>query len=120
VAKAAEVWIWDTLVGAVVWDESRAPAIGGFEFGPEFCAIGLQISPLDMPAVPGSVYAFPGLNPKAFKNLPPCLSDCLPDDFGNAVIDAWLSRQGEDPRRFSPVDLLLYIGQRGMGTGTQT
>jgi serine/threonine-protein kinase HipA len=115
VAKIAHVYLWDTLVGAVLWDETQTPATGTFEFDAAFTEIGLQIAPLTMPAVPNEVYAFPSLNPKAFKFLPPCLSDCLPDDFGNAVIDAWLAASGRDPRQFSPVERLLYIGTRGMG-----
>lgn len=114
-AKIAQVYLWDTLVGAVFWDDTQSPATGTFEFDQAFTEIGLEIAPLTMPAVPGEVYAFPSLNPKAFKSLPPCLSDCLPDDFGNAVIDAWLAASGRDPRQFSPVERLLYIGSRGMG-----
>lgn len=114
-SKVAEVYLWDTLVGAVLWDDTQSPATGTFEFDPSFTEIGLQIAPLTMPAKPNEVYAFPSLNSKAFKYLPPCLSDCLPDDFGNAVIDAWLASTGRDPKLFSPVERLLYIGTRGMG-----
>ncbi|MCU1716832.1 type II toxin-antitoxin system HipA family toxin [Pseudomonas sp. 5P_3.1_Bac2] len=114
-AKIAQVYLWDTLVGAVLWDENQSPATGTFEFDPAFTEIGLEIAPLTMPAIAGEVYAFAGLNPGAFKSLPPCLSDSLPDDFGNAVIDAWLAASGRDPQQFSPVERLLYIGSRGMG-----
>jgi serine/threonine-protein kinase HipA len=107
--------MWDVRVGAVLWDESQAPATGTFEFDPTFTEIGLEIAPLTMRAVTGEIYAFPSLNDQAFKSLPPCLSDSLPDDFGNAVIDAWLAKEGRDPRSFSPVERLLYIGARGMG-----
>lgn len=84
--------MWDVRVGAVLWDESQAPATGTFEFDPAFTEIGLEIAPLTMRAVTGEIYAFPSLNDQAFKSLPPCLSDSLPDDFGNAVIDAWLAK----------------------------
>lgn len=114
-AKTAQVYLWDVLVGAVLWDETSRPPTGTFEYDPSFVEIGLQIAPLTMPAQAGEVFAFPALNPKAFKSLPPCLSDCLPDDFGNAVIDAWLAASGRDPRQFTPVERLLYIGSRGMG-----
>lgn len=114
-AKVAEVWLWDVRVGAVLWDESQSPATGTFEYDPDFCEIGLQIAPITMPAVAGEVYAFPSLPEKAFKRLPPCLSDSLPDDFGNAVIDSWLASQGRDPKSFTPVERLLYVGARGMG-----
>ncbi|HCF3016976.1 TPA: type II toxin-antitoxin system HipA family toxin [Pseudomonas aeruginosa] len=114
-AKIAEVWIWDQLVGNVLWDESRPVPTGTFEFDPAFCNIGFQIAPLTMLAEPGQVYEFATLAEKAFKHLPPCLSDSLPDDFGNAVIDSWLASTGRDPKTFSPVERLLYIGSRGMG-----
>ncbi|MCK9564398.1 MAG: type II toxin-antitoxin system HipA family toxin, partial [Bacteroidales bacterium] len=42
-------------------------------------------------------------------------ADTLPDDFGNAVIDAWLARQGRDPASFTALERLLYTGNRGMG-----
>lgn len=114
-AKVAEVWLWGERVGAVLWDESQSPATGTFEYDPDFCEIGLQIAPITMPAVAGEIYAFPSLPEKAFKRLPPCLSDSLPDDFGNAVIDSWLASQGRDPKSFTPVERLLYVGSRGMG-----
>ena len=31
--------------------------------------------------------------------LPGLLADSLPDDYGNALIDAWLAREGRDGRR---------------------
>ncbi|MGP4954014.1 type II toxin-antitoxin system HipA family toxin [Pseudomonas helleri] len=114
-AKVAEVWIWDRKVGAVLWDETRPVPTGTFEFEPEFCLIGLQLAPLTMRAEPEVIYEFASLPDKAFKRLPPCLSDSLPDDFGNAVIDSWLATQNRDPKTFTPVERLLYIGSRGMG-----
>jgi len=42
-------------------------------------------------------------------------ADSLPDDFGNALINAWLARQGKDKAQFSALDRLLYTGKRGMG-----
>lgn len=43
------------------------------------------------------------------------LADSLPDKFGNTLINAWLSSQGRDPRGFTPVERLCYVGTRGMG-----
>jgi serine/threonine-protein kinase HipA len=47
--------------------------------------------------------------------LPGLLADSLPDDFGNALIGAWLAREGRDPGSFDPVERLCYTGNRGMG-----
>jgi len=43
------------------------------------------------------------------------LSDVLPDDFGNRLIDQWLILNNIPKTRFTPLDRLCYIGARGMG-----
>ena len=60
-------------------------------------------------------YEFPALPREAFKGLPGLLADSLPDTYGNALIDAWLARQGRTPESFDPVERLCYTGVRGMG-----
>jgi serine/threonine-protein kinase HipA len=55
------------------------------------------------------------LNRDTFHGLPGLLADALPDKFGNAVIDAWLVRNGRDSADFSPVERLCYTASRGMG-----
>ncbi|NAT15972.1 toxin HipA [Pseudomonas syringae pv. actinidifoliorum] len=113
VANTARVSLWGNPVGALVWDDERR--IGSFEYFPEFIGGGLEIAPLTMPLSAGTIYTFPGLNPDVYKGLPACLSDSLPDDFGNALIDAWLAREGRDKASFSSVERLLYTGHRAMG-----
>ncbi|MFB3302452.1 type II toxin-antitoxin system HipA family toxin [Pseudomonas sp. AMR01] len=109
----AQIYLWGLYVGALNWDE--ATLVGEFEFSPEFVATGLEISPIHMPARVGYTYAFTHLNRETYKALPAIFADSLPDDFGNALIDAWLAQQGRDKRSFTPVDRLLYQGNRGMG-----
>ena len=113
VATAAKVTLWGKTVGAVAWDDKRK--LGTFEYDPSFVSTGLEIAPGKMPLRAGLVYSFPGLNKETFKGLPACLADSLPDDFGNALIDAWLATQGRDKASFNPVERLLYTGSRGMG-----
>lgn len=43
------------------------------------------------------------------------LADCLPDKYGNALIDAWLATKGRLPSDFNAVERLCYTGSRGMG-----
>ncbi len=51
-----------------------------------------------------------------YKGLPGLLSDALPDDFGNALIDAWMARQGITTSQLvTALDRLAYMGRRGMG-----
>ena len=111
----AEVWLWDKLVGALAWESETTTA--RFEYTPEWVKTGVQIAPLHMPASPdrSPIFHFPQLNQATYKGLPACFADTLPDDFGNAVINAWLARNGRDPQSFNPLERLLYSGKRGMG-----
>ena len=111
----AEVWLWNKRVGALAWEPTTH--IGTFEFTPEWVATGVQIAPLHMPTSANGQrkFAFPQLNPSTYKGLPAAFADTLPDDFGNAVIDAWLARNGRDANSLNPLERLLYTGKRGMG-----
>ena len=113
----AIVRLWGEDVGAVSWLDERGYAV--FEYGPGFLKKGLDISPIHMglPAarLGDSIFSFPALNRETFHGLPGLLADALPDKFGNAVIDAWLARNGRDSADFSPVERLCYTGRRGMG-----
>lgn len=108
----ATVKLWGRDIGAVTW--LKDAGYGVFQYTPEFAATSYGVSPLVMPlsSVP---YAFPELPRPAFKGLPGLLADSLPDTFGNALIDAWLTRQGRTAASFNPVERLCYIGTRGMG-----
>jgi serine/threonine-protein kinase HipA len=114
----AEVWLWDKLVGALAWDPDTALAT--FEYTAEWVQTGVQIAPLHMPTAlnqtqAGRIFRFPELSRETYKGLPACFADTLPDDFGNAVINAWLARNGRDPNSFNPLERLLYTAKRGMG-----
>ncbi len=108
----AEVRLWGKQVGALVYDPTTG--FSTFEFSPQWRESGIEIAPLHMPAA-ATKYSFPGLNPTTYRGLPAIFADTLPDDFGNAVINAWLARTGRDVNAFSPVERLLYSGNRGMG-----
>lgn len=107
----AEVWLWDRKVGEV----SSEGATVRFEFESDFAGSGFEISPLRMSSSADAAYVFSPAAMKSFKSLPPCLSDSLPDDFGNAVLNAWFRLNGRDPEQVSAVERLLCIGARGMG-----
>jgi len=44
---------------------------------------------------------FQGFVTRAFRGLPGLLADALPDKYGNALIDAWLTAQNRSPERVS-------------------
>lgn len=108
----AEVRLWQRQVGALVFDPDTQLAL--FEYAPEWLAEGAEIAPLRMPRTKGK-FQFPGLGRQTYKGLPAVFADSLPDDFGNAVINAWLARNGRSGDSFSPLERLLYTGRRGMG-----
>jgi serine/threonine-protein kinase HipA len=68
-----------------------------------------------MPAERGKRYAFPALDPATFYGLPGLLADSLPDKFGNALIDEYLSRRGVPVGEISALQRLIYVGKRAMG-----
>lgn len=110
----AEVMLWGERVGALMYD--RNTGVYRFGYDPAWKEDGVDIAPLQMPlSARRDVFEFTSLNPETYKGLPGCFADILPDDFGNAVINAWLARQGRDPATFSSVERLLYTGTRGMG-----
>lgn len=110
-----KVTLWGLDMGALSWDS--AANLGSFEYFPGFLKAGLNVSPIHMPVsdARNKIYSFPALNPETYKGLPGLISDVLPDDFGNRLIDRWLKLNGIDRASFSPLDRLTYIGSRGMG-----
>ena len=108
----AKVRLWGRTIGAVSWNDDRDS--GHFEYDPAFIPGGRQVAPLTMPLA-NEIYSFPALPRQTFHGLPGLLADSLPDRFGNALIDAWLARQGRDPGDFNAVERLCYVGPRGMG-----
>ncbi|TDB54642.1 type II toxin-antitoxin system HipA family toxin [Photorhabdus khanii] len=99
-------------VGAVSFDTSTG--LGAFEYDPSFIKKGIELSPLKMPLAK-RIYSFPELDFNTFRGLPGLIADSLPDEFGNAVLNAWVATQGKSPNDITPLQRLQYIGKRGMG-----
>ena len=112
VVDTCEVRLWGHSIGAAYWDD--AAQLAAFEYHPDFRPSKIELAPLMMP-LGERIYRFPELRRTSFHGLPGLLADSLPDDFGNAIIDQWLIREGRDRASFSPIERLCYIGQRGMG-----
>lgn len=116
----AEVRIWGELAGAVAWDD--AAGLATFEFDPRFKSKGWDLAPLQMPISDArNLFVFPALRNKtepaldSFKGLPGLLADVLPDRYGNQLINLWLAGQGRPQNSMNPVEMLCFIGTRGMG-----
>ena len=102
----------DDLVGAVSFDTEKG--LGSFEYDPSFVKKGVELSPIKMP-LSNRIYRFSELDFNTFKGLPGLIADSLPDDFGNAVLNAWVASQGRSPSDITPLQRLQYTGKRGMG-----
>jgi serine/threonine-protein kinase HipA len=108
----AEVKLWGRTIGAVSLEDGGQFA--AFQYDPAFARSGIEVSPITMP-LNERVYVFPDLPLRTFHGLPGLLADALPDKFGNALINAWLSNQSRTPESFTAVERLCYTGSRGMG-----
>jgi serine/threonine-protein kinase HipA len=109
-----EVWVWSRFVGAVALDPSLD--YYAFEYDPTWKRTGVELSPLHMSLKESrSVYVFPTLPEATYFRLPALLADALPDDFGNALIDAWMAQRGIVKSSVTVLDRLAYMGKRGMG-----
>ena len=108
------VVLWGKQVGAVALD----PRLGfyAFEYDRHFIRSGIQPAPLTMPTVKAiEPFVFTSLPEMTYKRLPAMLADALPDDFGNALIDAYMAAQGISKNLVTSLDRLAYMGKRGMG-----
>lgn len=118
--NTAIVNIWGKMAGAVAWDEKSGWA--SFEYDPAFKRLGWELSPLKMPlSTEQRIYSFPELRKETgssfdtFKGLPGLLADMLPDRYGNELINLWLAQQGRPENSMNSVEMLCFIGKRGMG-----
>jgi len=122
--KTAVINMWGQEVAAVTWLEQGYAV---FEYTEAFQRSTLNISPIMMPInlsikTPISVnaksdmrYMFPDLSEESFMGLPGLLADSLPGKFCSSMIDEWRARQGLSYEALNPIELLCYLGNRGMG-----
>ena len=98
-------------VGIFRWDEKYG--VARFEYDHSFIGRGLEPSPLMMPVREGRIYSFSGLDKETFKGLPGMLADSLPDTYGRALFDKWLTLTGRTSG--NPIETLCFLGKRCMG-----
>ncbi len=109
----AFVKLWGQIVGAIAWNPEKE--VASFEYDPKFDLEKYAVSPVKMPSK-NRIYSFPELrNVETFKGLPGLLADSLPDKYGKELINVWLAQNGRPENSLNPVELLCFIGKRGMG-----
>ncbi len=107
------VHLWGQLVGALSWNPDRM--LASFQYDPEFLRSGFEISPLKVP-LGARVFEFSELaDTNTFKGLPGFIADCLPEKFGNRLLDTYLANHGRRIDDLNPLERLCYVSTRGMG-----
>ena len=94
-----EVRCWGRRVGAIALDPDRGFFV--FEYEPAWSELGIELAPTTMPTTTRArVFVFPTLPVPTYHRLPSMIADSLPDDFGNALTNAYLavSRDAIDER----------------------
>jgi serine/threonine-protein kinase HipA len=112
--QVIEVRMWGSRVGAVAPD----PTLDcyAFAYDPAWRRERIEVAPLTMPISDRrDIFVFPVLPRETYLGLPAMLADALPDDFGNALIDAWMATKGIEKNSITVLDRLAYMGKRGMG-----
>lgn len=105
---------WGKLVGAVARDVKLG--YYAFAYDPSWRRSGIELAPLTMPLSDRrETFIFVNLPEATFRRLPALFADALPDDFGNALIDAWMAEHGTTKDEVTTLDRLAYMGKRGMG-----
>ena len=107
----AKVRMFGQNIGTFVWDDSYR--VARFEYDNDFVGKGIEPSPIMMPVQQGRIYSFGSLNWDTFNGLPGMLADSLPDTYGRALFDQWLTLTGRTTS--NPVESLCFLGQRCMG-----
>lgn len=112
---AAYINLWGQRVGAIVWNPNTN--ISSFEFDQEFKKQNWDVSPIVMPlSSKEEIFAFQELQKSnTFKGMPGLVADVLPDKFGTTLINTWLVQNNRPANSMNPVEMLCYIGTRGMG-----
>ena len=109
-----EVRVWGRRAGALARDERLG--FYAFAYEPSWRRLGIDLAPLTMPIDDRrEIFVFPNLPEATYRRLPGMVADALPDDFGNALIDAWMAEHGISKNQITTLDRLAYMGKRGMG-----
>ena len=115
ITSSLKVLLWGKEIGRLSWDGSRG--ISYFEYSREFLGGALDAFPIVAPVKsPASRRPIMGdKENKLYRKLPPFLADSLPDSWGNQVFECWRLENGIRNQEITPLDILSFIGKRGMG-----
>ena len=84
-----------------------------FEYDPSWLKNGHDLAPLTMKRRSGLVRGEP-----EFDHLPPLFAGSLPDDYGKGIMRQWFRKTFGSTHVISPLEMLAYVGETGMGALT--
>lgn len=109
--KSIEIKLWNKVVGFLAETSEGL----SFEYEEEFKNNHWEISPFELSLATTSIYTSPRIGP-TFKGLPGIMADCLPDVFGQKVIDNYFFHHfGIPSNEITPIMSLAYISNRSIG-----
>lgn len=115
ITSSLKVLLWDKEIGRLSWDGRRG--ISYFEYSRGFLESTLDAFPL-IASVKSPASRRPIMGDKEtkfYRKLPPFIADSLPDAWGNQVFECWRLDKGIRNQEITPLDILSFIGKRGMG-----
>lgn len=115
ITRTLKVLLWGKEIGRLSWDGRRG--VSYFECSRGFLQGGLDAFPL-IASVSDPASRRPIMGDKEnklYRRLPPFIADSLPDAWGNQVFECWRMHQGIRNQEITPLDILSFIGRRGMG-----
>ena len=116
--KSLDIFLWDMKVGTIISTKKKYTEEYLFYFDPEFVKRGYDIAPLRGSitglAAQNGLPIFPESG-KLFAGLPSFIADSLPDHWGHTVFRGWATQHNISMKQITPLDLLAYVGRRGMG-----
>ena len=115
ITGALKVLLWNKEVGRLSWDGKRG--VSYFEYNKDFLQGKIDAFPL-IASIQSPISRIPiwgDKEVKLYRKLPPFLADSLPDAWGNQVFECWRIENGIHNREITPLDILSFIGKRGMG-----
>lgn len=115
ITGSLKVLLWDKEIGRLSWDSRRG--FSYFEYSREALQGTTDVFPLiasiQSPSSRRPIWG--DKDTKIYRKLPPFLADSLPDAWGNQVFECWRIEHGISQHEITPLDLLSFIGRRGMG-----
>ena len=106
--KALEVFWGDAPVGRLAL---TADGLCAFEYAGTYIGNGISVSPFELPLKNGVAIA----KPRPFAGGFGVFDDCLPDGWGQLVLDRYLQKKGINPHSLTLLDRLAWVGSNGRG-----